>query len=137
MTGVTYNIPRGEYSMDDYKIATITDKRQITIPKQIFNELKLKSGKVKCYVSDGKIVIEPFTNKSFWDFSSNILKDLVAEGYQGQDLINEFDSRKLIVRESFALMAGEAVKEIKEGRGKDSEIVFAEIISELQSKREK
>ncbi len=137
MKSAAHTAVKGEYVLDNYRIITITDKRQITIPKQIYDELKLKSGKVKCYVSDGKIIIEPFQSSSFWDFSSNILKDLVAEGYQGPDLIKEFDSRRQMVKESFALMVDEAVKEIRDHQGKDADELLAEIVSELETRQEK
>ncbi len=137
MKSAAHTAVKGEYGLDNYRIITITDKRQITIPKQIYDELKLKSGKVKCYVSDGKIIVEPFQSSSFWDFSSNILKDLVAEGYQGPDLIKEFDSRRQMVKESFALMVDEAVKEIRDHQGKDADELLAEIVSELETRQEK
>ncbi len=59
------------------------------------------------------------------------------EGYQGEDLVKEFNSRKQMVKESFAFMVDEAIKEIQENKGKDSDELFAEIISVIELKQEK
>lgn len=118
--------------MTDNRIATITQKRQITIPKDFFEELDLKPGKIKCYIEDNKIILEPLNlDDNFWDFSDNILKELVEEGYKGGKLLSEFKKRKTMVREAMVEMVTEAKNDIDNDRGKDSEKVFEEIFSEL------
>ena len=113
------------------RIATITQKRQITIPKDFFTELDLKPGKINCYIEDGKIILEPLNSDNFWDFSNTILKELVAEGYEGEQLLTEFQKRKIMVKESLAEMVAEAKNEIKNNNGKDADKVFEEIFSDL------
>jgi len=124
---------QGGISMSKNKIATITQKRQITIPKDFFEELNLKPGKIKCYIEDGKIILEPLDSSNVWDFSTTILKELVSEGYEGDELLKEFKNRKTMLKESMAAMVAEAKEEIKEQKVKDAEQVFEEIFSDFDN----
>ena len=132
MTNLAYTISnKGGKSMSDKRIATITKKRQVTIPKDFFEELNLNPGKIKCYIEDGKIILEPIGSEDFWDFSNIILKELIEEGYEGKQLLEEFKQRKAIVKESMAEMVAEAKNDIKNNKVKDADKVFEEIFSEF------
>lgn len=74
------------------KIISISDNRQITIPKEYYDKLGL-GNKAECIYKDGTIIIKPLFRYNE-DFSEEILKDLVAEGYEGQILLEEFKQRK-------------------------------------------
>ncbi|MDI3547025.1 MAG: hypothetical protein PWR10_677 [Halanaerobiales bacterium] len=110
------------------RLATVTKKRQFTIPKDFFEELGMKPGKVRCILDNGRIIIEPIQSTSFWDFSGDLLEELVNEGFEGKELVNEFKQRKETVKKAFALMVEEAREEIEQGGGKDAEELFAEIL---------
>ncbi len=124
-----YQGQQGGISMYENKIATITQKRQVTIPKDFFEELDLKPGKINCYIEDGKIILEPLNSSNVWDFSTTILTELVNEGYEGDELLQEFENRKTMLKESMAAMVAEAREEIKEQKVKNAEQVFEEIFS--------
>jgi len=64
---------------------------------------------------------------NFWDFSSELLKELIDEGLKGKELLKEFEKRKEMVKEVFALMLEEANLEIEQGKGKGAEELFAEL----------
>lgn len=73
------------------KIAVST-KRQMTIPKQFYDELNL-GNEVICEMVDNSLVIKPVLEDV--DFSQYILEDLIKEGYEaGEEMIKEFTYRK-------------------------------------------
>lgn len=47
--------------------------------------------------------VEP--QDDFFDFSSDILRDLIAEGVQGEELLTEFNRRKQDIADSFRKLA--------------------------------
>ncbi len=118
------------------KLVSITHKRQVTIPKEFFNRLDMAAGKARCYIQNGKIVIEPINTMSFWEFSSDILQELVAQGYSGERLVSEFNKRKDLVKEGLAAIVMEAAEQIKSGEGKDVDQVFQEIFNSMEETRE-
>ena len=73
------------------KKISVSAKRQMTIPKQFYDELKIEN-EVICQIVDDALVIIP-VHKGL-DFSEFILGDLVKEGYSGESLLNEFSIRK-------------------------------------------
>ena len=81
----------------EQKKVTITSKRQFTIPKKFFTELGFDREAV-CTLGDGMLIIEPVKSENGGEFAEQILADLIAEGYSGQDLLSEFKSRQSKVR---------------------------------------
>lgn len=73
------------------KIINVTGKRQITIPLKYFNALGLGK-EVECEFAGNAIIIRPFRNDT--GFAAEILKDLVKEGYSGNELVKEFEQRQ-------------------------------------------
>jgi len=112
------------------RLASITSKRQITIPKDFFDELNLRPGKIKCYVDNGKIILDPLKENNFWDFSSEILCDLIEKGYEDKKLLDKFNEEKKQVKKSISLMLEEAKEEIKKGNYRSLESIFKEILEE-------
>ena len=81
----------------EQKKVTITSKRQFTIPQKFFTELGFDREAV-CTLGDGMLIIEPAKSENGGEFAAQILADLIAEGYSGQDLLSEFKSRQSKVR---------------------------------------
>lgn len=81
----------------EQKRVTITSKRQFTIPQKFFTELGFDREAV-CTLGDGMLIIEPAKSENGGEFAEQILADLIAEGYSGQDLLSEFKSRQSKVR---------------------------------------
>jgi bifunctional DNA-binding transcriptional regulator/antitoxin component of YhaV-PrlF toxin-antitoxin module len=79
------------------KLISISDKRQITIPKEYYDKLGLGK-KAKCFYDEksGAILICPISDND--DLSEFILADLISEGYTGQSLYDEFVRRKNGIR---------------------------------------
>lgn len=135
MSTFAYNNHREGLSMDKkIRLVTVTSKRQFTIPVDFFKELNMSPGKVRCILENGRIIIEPINTSSFWDFSADILQELVSEGLNGEELVKEFKQRKNIVKEAFLNMVNEAKEDIEKGIGRDAEEVFNEILSDESSR---
>ena len=81
----------------EQKKVTITSKRQFTIPQKFFTELGFDREAI-CTLGDGMLIIEPAKSENGGEFAEQILADLIAEGYSGQDLLSEFKSKQSKVR---------------------------------------
>lgn len=86
------------------KRISVSSKRQITIPKEFYENLNI-SEEVLCEVVDGALIIKPV--QEVVDFSEFILRDLVNEGYQGEELLHEFTHRKSQIRPALSQMIAE------------------------------
>src|SRR5690625_3686993 len=83
---------KNEMDPNEVKKISVSAKRQMTIPKQFYDELQL-GDEVLCQIVDDTLVIKPI--KQDVDFSKEILSDLINEGYEaGEELIKEFTYRK-------------------------------------------
>jgi len=88
------------------KIISVSKKRQITIPLQFYKHLNLGS-EVECSLEDGAIVIRPLYREPS-EFSVEILKDLVSQGYSGDELIKQFEIQSKNIRKAISNMLEEA-----------------------------
>lgn len=74
------------------KRISVSQRRQMTIPKEFYDELGI-GNEVLCQMVDGSLIIKPI--KTDGDFSEDILNDLIKEGYEaGEELLKEFAYRK-------------------------------------------
>ena len=90
----------------NYKNIKISEKRQITIPKTIYTDLGF-TDKAQCTVKDGALVITP-VHSSDCEFASEILSDLIHEGYEGEELLSKFKEMQGKVRPAVNKMLKEA-----------------------------
>lgn len=95
------------------KIISVSKKRQITIPLQFYKKLNIKN-EVECSLEGDAIVIRPLHREPA-EFSVEILKDLISQGYSGDELVKRFETvskniKKAInnmLEETDAIAAGE------------------------------
>ena len=113
----------------DHKIVRVTSKRQLTIPKKYYDALKI-GDRVKCYQEGRKLVIEPARDDEFWDFSTDILRELVAENFIGEDLLKEFEARKQNAARALERLADEARDDTAAGSGRVADDLFKEILDD-------
>ncbi len=97
------------------KIINVTGKRQITIPQKFYEQLNFGK-EVECYLEDGAIVIRPLSTADD-NFTMEILKDLVAQGYSGNELIERFAEQRSDIRRAISTLISEA-DEIAAGKRK-------------------
>ncbi len=97
------------------KIINVTGKRQITIPLKFYE--KLRFGKeVECFIANNALVLRPLA-ASEDGFSMEILKDLVSQGYGGDELLAKFAEQQDNIKKAIGMMVDEA-DEIAEGKRK-------------------
>ena len=88
------------------KIISMTGKRQITIPLKFYE--KLHFGKeVECYLTNDAVVLRPlfYSDQSF---ATEILKDLVAQGYGGDELLSKFEEEYVNIKKAIGRLIDEA-----------------------------
>lgn len=105
-------------AVPEQKRVTITSKRQFTIPQRFFSELGFDREAI-CTMGDGMLIIQPATHVSGGEFAEQILSDLIAEGYSGDELLAEFKLRQSKVRPAVEKLLEQA-KEAANGRGEYS-----------------
>ena len=93
-------------SVPSAKKISVSKKRQITIPKEFYDQLQIDD-EVICEVVDGSLVIKPAAEDM--DFSEYILRDLIQEGYaSGGEMLKEFTYRKSQIKPALQQLIAES-----------------------------
>jgi len=71
------------------KIISVSNKRQVTIPKKYFEALGFSS-EAECILQKNSIIIRPVCVNTGSEFSEQILADLISQGFSGQELLDKF-----------------------------------------------
>lgn len=99
---------KGSIPMEMKKLS-ISAKRQITIPQKFFTMLGFDT-EAECTVRGNELVIRPVRTNTGGEFAEQILADLIAEGYSGNDLLERFKKAQRQVRPAVEAMLVEAVQ---------------------------
>lgn len=102
---------KGKSSMDIKKI-TISAKRQITIPQKFFSMLGFDT-EAECLVRGNELVIRPVKTETGGEFAEQILADLIAKGYSGDELLMRFKKAQSQVRPAVKAMKDEAGRAVR------------------------
>ncbi|MBS4022870.1 MAG: AbrB/MazE/SpoVT family DNA-binding domain-containing protein [Dethiobacter sp.] len=92
----------------------ISPKRQVTIPQVFYEGLGFEK-EVEFVRRGNELILRPVRDDM--DFSKEILKDLVAQGLSGQELINEFEAVKSKIRPAVEMMLEDAKTVAKKRKG--------------------
>lgn len=85
-----------ENAFKEIKKISITKKRQITIPQKFFSMLGFET-EAECIVRGNELILRPIKSNTQDDFAVEILKDLIAKGLSGEELLNSFkDTQKTV-----------------------------------------
>ena len=103
---MSVTVKRGA-GMDNKRIK-ISSKRQITIPQQYFDYLGFGK-EAECILKDGELIIKPVKNNG-GEFAEEILADLLAQGYAGDELLAQFKAAQSKVRPAVEKLIDEADK---------------------------
>ena len=104
-----------ERKIMERKIINITGKRQITIPLKFYEQLNFGK-EVECFLAENAVVIRPLSTSDD-SFTIEILKDLVAQGYGGNELIEKFSEQRGNIQKAIGALINEA-DEIAAGKRK-------------------
>lgn len=99
-------IMKGSVPMEMKKVS-ISAKRQITIPQKFFTMLGFDT-EAECMVRGNELVIRPAKTNSGGEFVEQILADLIAQGYSGDDLLARFKIAQKEARPAVEEMLAEA-----------------------------
>ena len=100
------------------KIVSISSKWQITIPQKYFTMLGFDD-EAECLVRGNELIIRPAKKYSGGEFAEQILAELIAQGYSGDELLTQFKKRQAQVRPAVEAMIEQA-KEAAHGNGEYS-----------------
>lgn len=95
------------------KRISVSEKRQITIPKEYFDALNIGS-QIECSMSDNCIIIKPVDESGLDEFSEYILEDIIKEGYKNKEILKEFINRRKKLREAAKKFNKDIDNEIKD-----------------------
>jgi bifunctional DNA-binding transcriptional regulator/antitoxin component of YhaV-PrlF toxin-antitoxin module len=90
------------------KRISVSQKRQITIPIEFFNTIGIEN-EVECYIQNNAIVIKP-VRENGGAFDEEILADLIAKGYSGDELLMQFKNARKQIRPAVEKMLDESRK---------------------------
>ena len=97
---------KGSIPMEMKKIS-ISEKRQITIPQKFFAMLGFDT-EAECIVRGNELVLRPVKTNTGGEFAEQILADLIAQGFSGEELLNQFKKAQKEVRPAVEAMLAEA-----------------------------
>jgi hypothetical protein len=99
------------------KIISVSIKRQLTIPQKYFEELGFDN-EAECILQEGGLLIRPVRGVTGGEFGEQILSDLIAQGYEGQELLKKFKEYSKAVRPAILKMIEDADEYAKSGKGR-------------------
>lgn len=88
------------------KIINVTGKRQVTIPLKFYERLSFGK-EVECLLTEDSIVIRPLSSADD-GFSMEILKDLVSQGFSGEELLVKFAEMRNGIKKAVGTLLDEA-----------------------------
>ena len=89
------------------KTIRISEKRQLTIPQKFFEALGF-STEAECILRGNEIVLRPVREQGGGEFAEQILADLIAQGFSGDQLLTEFKKMQKKVRTAVEVMLTQA-----------------------------
>lgn len=89
------------------KIISVSGKRQITIPQKYFEMLGF-GNEAECILQNNAIIIRPIRENTGSEFSEQILADLIAQGFSGQELLVKFKEVSKKITPAMDKLIGEA-----------------------------
>ena len=98
------------------KRVSISSKRQITIPQKYFTKLGF-TNEAECIFSGDELIIRPVKMASNGEFAEQILADLIAQGYSGDELLSRFKETQKKVRPAVRAILSDA-EQAAVGKGK-------------------
>jgi hypothetical protein len=97
---------KGTIAMEIKKVS-ISVKRQITIPQKFYAMLGFDT-EAECMVRGNELVIRPAKAYSGGEFAEQILADLIAQGYSGNELLAQFKKNQSQIRPAVESLLEEA-----------------------------
>ncbi len=113
----------------EIKKVSISAKRQITIPQRFFTMLGFDT-EAECMVRGNELIIRPAKTNTGGEFAEQILADLIAQGYSGNDLLEHFKKAQKEVPQAVNAMLTEA----KQAAASEAEYISYEDVFNQEAK---
>ncbi len=94
----------------------VSGKRQITIPIKFFERFAF-GDEIECLPTEEGLLLRPVTDEDKGEFDDDILKDIIREGFTGDDIVEEFKRRKAMIRPAVEKLLARG-RSIAEGKAK-------------------
>lgn len=120
---------KGNIPMEMKKIS-ISSKRQITIPQKFFSMLGFDT-EAECMVRGNELIIRPSKTNAGGEFAEQILADLIAQGYNGNDLLTRFKKAQKEIRPAVEAVLMEG----KKAAASETEYISYEDIFETEENK--
>lgn len=105
------------------KIISVSPKRQITIPQKYFEALGFDN-EAECVLQNNAIIIRPIRNQESSSFAEEILKDLIVQGFSGEELLAQFKILNKKVRPAVQTLIQEADNLARNNNGSTMSDIF-------------
>lgn len=102
-------IIQGTVEHVEWKRARVSQKRQVTIPRKLFEQVGIKD-EVEFSVKGNYIIMRPVHDLGNDYFADFILEDLVQEGYSGEELVKKFRERQTQFRAAIKDLIAESAE---------------------------
>jgi len=73
-------------------IISVTGERQVTIPLRFFEKLRFGQ-EIECCLTEDAVLLRPLSRVED-TFIMEILRDLIAQGYNGEELLAKFSEQR-------------------------------------------
>jgi hypothetical protein len=119
------------------KRVRISSKHQLTIPADFFEKAGFTDEAIVEYDAAGRrLIIKPVQNFDGYDFSEEILKDLVSQGLEGAELVKEFSLIKSQVPQASKKMLYDKIQEAKKAPIMTSDSSLDDYLDQLPDRKE-
>jgi len=98
------------------KVISVSMKRQLTIPQKYYETLGFDN-EAECILQEDSLLIRPLRDPGGNEFSAEILADLIAQGYEGQELLEKFKEYSKAIRPAVLKLLEETEKFARSGKG--------------------
>jgi len=113
------------------KRVNVSPKRQITIPKEFFDQLEIRNNRVQVYLDGNRMIVEPVAvEEDLFDFTEQLRIKLERNGYQGKKLADKLVEQKQIIDRAFGQLIKDAEADYSSGNIVSHEELFADLDGE-------
>ena len=109
------------------KRINVSPKRQITIPKDFYDQMEIHNNRVQIHLDGKRMVVEPVSVKEdLFDFTEQIRSKLEKDGFTGKKLAHKLAEQKQLVEQAFGQLIQEAEEDYRSGRTVSHEELFSD-----------
>lgn len=98
-------------------VVKVDAQNRITLPSSLTQQLNLDQ-EMACFIQNGMLICKPMYED---DFTVEILRDLLSEGYEGKQLVDQFEKTQNDLRQAVEQMIVEANEIVNQANKRKNE----------------